>query len=108
MIYPSNTKLAVKVPGFHDPDSIVKFDVVFRPPTWQPSTVYLGVGSSGSSVVMPTEYKGFYHRCTNPGKSGSVEPDWARVLGGVTNDFEAGYTSGLTWVAVANNLLPPP
>lgn len=107
MLYPSSTKGPYKILGYHDPDSVQTFDIVFRPPTWQANSVYTFINSNEYSVVIPTEYKGFYYKCINGGKSGPTEPFWALVKDGETEDFETGATEGLKWAAVPYNLLLP-
>lgn len=107
MIYPANNKGPFKVSGYHDPDSVQVFDIVFRPPTWTADTVYTFISSDEHSVVIPTEYKGFYYKAINGGKSGSTEPDWSLTKDGETEDFETGATEGLKWKTVPYNLLLP-
>ena len=105
MIYSASQKGPYKVSGYHDPDSIVPFQIVFRPTTWTANTVYTFVSSNEYSIVLPTVYKGYYYACVNGGKSGASEPTWALRKDEETTDFESGATDGLTWKAVPYNLL---
>jgi hypothetical protein len=108
MLYNSNQRGAFKISGFHDPDSSRIMGILLRPDTWAAGTVYEWRDADNYDVVMPTTYKGFYHKVSNPGKSNATtEPTWAKQPGDTTNDFEAGETDGLIWEAVPYNLMPP-
>lgn len=106
ILSPSKTG-TTKLPGVHDPDSIVTLTIVLRPPVWQSGVVYSYRNATDASVVIPSTFKGFYYQVVNPGVSGATEPDWAKEIGAITTDYEAGETSGLEWIAKANNLLTP-
>jgi len=106
MIYSASQKGPYKVLGYHDPDSIVSYQIIFRPPTWTSDTVYRFVSSNEYDIVLPSVYKGYYYACVNGGKSGATEPTWALRKDEETTDFESGATDGLTWKAVPYNLLP--
>lgn len=71
--------------------------VRMNPPVWQPNTAYaLANGSfdgSVGSIVSPTTPNGFIFYCGTPGTSGSTEPSWTLINGGVTVDGSVDWQS---------------
>jgi hypothetical protein len=106
MIYHANEKGPKKV-GCHDPDSARTIAIIFRPPPWTAGTVYGLRDNDNYDIVMPSVFKGFYHRVVNPGISNATtEPLWNKDIDGITEDFESGQTAGLLWCARPYNLMP--
>ncbi len=107
MIYNANQRGPFKMPGFHDPDSVDTTGVILRPDTWVAGAVYGWRSEDDYDIVLPTVFKGLYHKVANPGKAnGTTEPTWAKRPGDTTFDFETGQSDGLEWEAVAYNLMP--
>lgn len=106
MLYQWARKGPFKVSGVHDPDSKRLIELMYRPDVWTAQTVYLRQDADNYDIVIPSEFKGFYYKVDNPGKSGTTEPDFAVRTNELTEDFEAGKTDGLVWKAVPYNLLP--
>ena len=106
MIYSAGSKGPFKVQGYHDPDSVRKFNIVLRPPEWSAGTVYGRTGDDFDTVI-PTTFKGLYYGVENPGISNATtEPTWAKTVGELTEDFESGQTEGLTWKAYQYTMMP--
>lgn len=103
MIYPANSKGPYKVPGFHDPNDLRIFGLIFRPDTWTANTVYYKHDTDDYSIVIPTVFTGVYYKAIAPGKSGATEPTWVYGEGEETTDG----STGLIWEAVAYNLMLP-
>jgi hypothetical protein len=108
MIYQPGLKEGpYKVLGVHDPDNTRPMKIVFKPSTWTAATVYQRKSKDSYDVVVPATFTGLYHRVVNPGKShATVEPAFSRTVAGITEDFEAGKTEGLTWEAMTYDLMP--
>jgi len=88
------------ITGVHDPDSLRPMQLQMKPGVWTADTVYKWVSKDRYDVVIPTDFVGLYHRVVNPGKShGTTEPNFSAVIDGITEDFRAGKTDGLTWEA---------
>lgn len=101
MIYkPGLADGSFQVPGVHDPENVRPMRILLRPLTWQANTIYKWVAKDRFDVVIPTDFGGLYHQVSNPGKSNaSTEPTFSAVIDGITEDFRAGKTEGLTWIA---------
>jgi len=107
MLYPAAQEGPFEIP-YHDPDTIREIGLLFRPELWEAGRVYMRTDASNYDAVLPTVFKGFYHRVANSGKSNAtVEPIWAKRPNDLTEDFEAGETDGLVWEAIPYNLLLP-
>ncbi|MDD5084209.1 MAG: hypothetical protein PHT88_04780 [Candidatus Moranbacteria bacterium] len=102
MIYPALAKGPYKIPGVHDKDCKRLFGLILRPASWSASTVYSVRAEDDYDVVMPSVFTGLYYKVIAPGKSGALEPAWIATVAGQTVDG----TTGLTWEAVAYNLMP--
>jgi len=103
MIYSAQQKGPYKVSGYHDPDSLKYFGIIFKPLAWAAATVYYKRSDDDYDVVIPTVFTGLYHKVINPGKShATVEPTWATVEGDETTD-----ANGLVFKAVNYNLMVP-
>jgi len=89
-----------KVPGFYDRNSKRVVGMLYRPPVWQPDTVYYFANGTVSNVVIPTVFNGLYYAVVNPGKSLATEPVWPLTV-------DAEIVAGPTWRAIAYDLLPP-
>lgn len=103
MIYAATSKKGFKIPGYLDPNTSRNIGFIYRPNIWITSNVYFFRNAQDYDVVVPTTFNGYYYQVSTPGTSGPTEPVWATIPGGITIDG----TTGLTWVAVAYNLLPP-
>lgn len=95
-----------KVPTKHDPDSVITWTIPCIPDAWQANTVYEKRTSSDYDIVIPTTFKGLMYIVDNPGMSGATEPNWELDVDSITDDFQSGETSGLTWKAVSYALFP--
>jgi len=100
MIYSATAKGPFKIPGFHDRDNKRLVGIIYRPDVWAANTVYYVRAVDDYDVVVPTNFKGLYFKAISPGLSGAVEPIWPTTVGETVTD-------GVTWEAVAYNLLPP-
>ena len=62
-------------------------------PKWRSGTAY-----TTASYVIPTNFNGFYYKCTNVGSgySGAVEPVWSQRINAAT-DAES---TGMIWTAI--------
>jgi hypothetical protein len=71
--------------------------VRLNPPVWQANTAYAvisgGSDASVGSIVSPTTPNGFIFFCGTAGTSGSSEPTWTLLVGGVTTDGTAVWQS---------------
>lgn len=101
MLYSATAKGPFKVSGVHDPNSKRYIGIIYRPDTWQPSTVYYKRFDDDYDIVVASVFKGMYFKVTNPGMSGTTEPTWPTTVGATVKD------GGIVWQAVAYNLLPP-
>ena len=100
MIYPAGVKGPYLVPGYHDPDSIRTMTLRLKPAAWEANTFYNRVDDD-YDIIIPSTFKGLAHRVVNPGVShATTEPTFSRTLGGITEDFQAGQTEGLTFEAI--------
>lgn len=89
------------VTGIHDPDNVRPMQLQLKPPVWTADTIYKWFSKDRYDVVIPSDFVGLYHRVVNPGKShATTEPNFAATIGGITEDFRAGKTEGLTWEAL--------
>lgn len=95
-----------KVPVRHDPDSVITWTIPCIPDTWTGNTVYEKRTSNDYDIVIPTTFKGLMYVVDNPGMSGATEPNWNLDVDSITDDFQVGETSGLTWKAVSYALFP--
>lgn len=102
MIYSATAKGPVKVPGYHDPNSVRNFRLIFRPATWASGTVYGKRSETDYDVMIPTVFTRLYYKVKYPGKSGGTIPTFNMVAGEETADG----TLGLVWEAVNYNLMP--
>lgn len=104
MIYGSNEKAGYKMESVFDPNSIRSIGIIYRPANWAASTVYYRRSNDDYDICVPSVFTGFYHKVSNPGLSGAVEPAaWSTTGGGLTTDGNA----GLIWEAVPYNLMVP-
>jgi hypothetical protein len=65
-----------------DPDAVKIFTFALRPEVWAQETVYY----ANKSIVLPSEFNGFYYLAISGGKSGTTEPAWTCAEEGVTED----------------------
>lgn len=101
MIYNALQRGPFRLPGYHDPNDIRDFGVIFRPNIWQANTVYYRRSDDDYNAVIPVTFTGVYFIVENPGKSGASEPTWNYEENSITEDG----ATGLKWRAVNYNLL---
>ena len=100
MIYSANAKGPYKVEGVIGPTDQKYVGIIYKPPTWIPSTIYYKWAEHVQDIVIPTSFSGYYHKIVSPGVSGPTEPVWATSPYGNTID------GTILWEAVAYNLMP--
>jgi hypothetical protein len=103
MIYSATAKKGFKVPGFFDPDSSRQIGFIYRPDAWVQNKVYYIRNDDDYDICIPSVFTGLYYQVATPGISGATEPAWITTPGSLTIDG----TTGLSWTAVAYNLMPP-
>ena len=102
MIFSADQLGPYKWPGYHDPAAKRIIGIILRPPVWTANTVYGKRHDDDYDVFLPTEYKGFYFKVKNPGKSLATEMDYVNETGEETTQVG----TSLIVEAVNFNLLP--
>ena len=102
MIFSADQLGPYKWPGYHDPAAKRIIGLILRPPVWVANHVYGKRNDDDYDVFLPTEFKGFYFKVKNPGKSLATEMDYVNETGEETTQVG----TSLIVEAVNFNLLP--